>query len=95
MQEAVQCRPLFWMIRLLYPVVTLPLFPQQRLSGDVEGSRGSNATGAYAGTVPDAPPSVTALLYASTTSAVEVYRDEKGGGRGEAGAEPEGSEIGY
>jgi hypothetical protein len=40
--------------------------------GDVEGSRGSNATGAYAGTVPDAPASVTAVLYASTTSAVEV-----------------------
>jgi hypothetical protein len=40
--------------------------------GVVVGSRGSNATGAYAGTVADAPASVTAVLYASTASAVEV-----------------------
>jgi hypothetical protein len=31
---------------------------------EVEGSRDSNARGAYAGTVPDASASVTAVLYA-------------------------------
>jgi hypothetical protein len=31
MQEAVRSPRLFWMIRLLYPAVALPLFPQQRL----------------------------------------------------------------
>jgi hypothetical protein len=39
---------------------------------EVEGSYESSATGAYAGTDADAPASVTAVLYASTASAVEV-----------------------
>jgi hypothetical protein len=38
---------------------------------------------------------VTAVLYASTASAVDRYSEEKGGGLGEPGAEPEGSETGY
>lgn len=40
---------------------------------EVEGPCSSGATGAYAGTaVDDAPASVTAVLYASTASSVEV-----------------------
>ena len=39
---------------------------------EVEGPYSSSATGAYAGTDADAPASVTAVLYASTASAVDV-----------------------
>ena len=39
---------------------------------EADGSKDSSATGAYAGTDADAPASVTAVLYASTTSAVDV-----------------------
>lgn len=42
------------------------------LSREAEAWCDSLATGAYAGTDPDAPASVTAVLYASTTSAVDV-----------------------
>jgi hypothetical protein len=56
----------------------------------------SGAAGAYAGTDADAPPSVTAVLYASTASRVVVYNEENGGGRGEGGGEEaEASETGY
>lgn len=41
-------------------------------SREAEAWCDSLARGAYAGTDPDAPASVTAVLYASTTSAVEV-----------------------
>ena len=59
-------------------------------------SVGSGARGAYAGTEAEAPASVTACLYASTASKVDLYREEKGGGRGEGGAEDEeASERGY
>lgn len=61
-------------------------------SCELEGSR---ASGAYAGTELVAPASVTAVLYASTTSAVEWYNEENGGGRGDGGEDPDASEIGY
>jgi hypothetical protein len=67
-------------------------------ASDLLGSYSSGATGAYAGTdaEADAPASVTACLYAWTTSAVERYSEEKGGGRGELGGEDdEASEAGY
>jgi hypothetical protein len=68
----------------------------ERNSGGPRPSPTSGAKGAYAGTEADAPASVTACLYASTASKVDVYNEEKGGGRGEGGGEDEeASERGY
>ena len=48
-------------------------FVSATTSGEDAAGRGDSlATGAYAGTDADAPASVTAVLYASTASAVEA-----------------------
>jgi hypothetical protein len=47
-------------------------FVSATTSREEVGSYESTATGAYAGTDADAPASVTAVLYASTASAVDV-----------------------
>ena len=58
------------MIRLLYLCGKAAFVSATTSREEVEGSFDSGATGAYAGA--DAPASVTAVLYASTASAVDV-----------------------